>query len=109
MRQFERKGDHWKTELERLDRELVSAAVPPLLRPQFLLVTFGDVVPQTWTDYDEEPPKRQQGTAEPITVGSRSARSPEPQRFSRAVRSRSRRRSRSRDKGRRDRSKERRS
>lgn len=108
VRQLERKGDNWQAELDRLDRELVSAEIPPILRPQFLLVTFGDVVPQTWTDY-EEAPKKVQGTADPVMVGSRSERSPEPGRPPKLVRSRSRRRSRSRDKNRRDRSKDRRS
>merc|ERR1719460_1949023 len=64
-RQLERMGDKWKQELQRLDKELESAAVPPILRPQFLLVNFGDIVPQTWTDYDDAPPKKQQGTVEP--------------------------------------------
>lgn len=108
LRQLERNGSNWQAELDRLDRELVNAEIPPILRPQFLLVNFGDVVPQTWTDY-EEAPKKSQGTVDPVTVGSRSARSPEPTRPLKAPRSRSRRRSRSRDKSRRDRSKERRS
>merc|ERR1719343_1849335 len=89
MRQLERKGDGWQAELARLDKELTSAEIPPILRPQFLLVNFGDVVPQTWTDY-EDAPKKVQGTVDPVTVGSRSARSPEPTRALRSARSRSR-------------------
>jgi len=117
VRQLERKGSNWQAELNRLDQELVTAQIPPILRTQFLLVNFGDVVPQTWTDY-EDAPKKLQGTANPVTVGSRSTRSPVPTRSTRSpvptrasktVRSRSRRRSRSRDKSRKDRSKDRRS
>jgi hypothetical protein len=115
-RQLERMGDNWKQELQRLDKELESAGVPPILRPQFLLVNFGDIVPQTWTDYDDAPPKKQQGTVEPqgcrssmpqlLVSGQRQGQS---QASKPRSRSRSRKRSRSRDKGKKDRSRERRS
>lgn len=87
-RQLERKGDNWKVEMDRLDKELVDADIPPILRPQFLMVTFGDIVPQKWTDYDETPAKKQQGSLEGGSAGL-------PARGS--GRSRSRKRSRSRD------------
>mmetsp|Transcript_40959 Transcript_40959/g.73648 ORF Transcript_40959/g.73648 Transcript_40959/m.73648 type:complete len:269 (+) Transcript_40959:114-920(+) len=104
MRHLERKLDNWQEELDRLDKELKSAEIPILLRPQFLLVTFGDVVPQTWTDYDEEPRK---GSAPDGSYsyghGTRGNRSPSPAAApskSRRSRSRDRRRDRSRDRDR---------
>lgn len=112
VRQLERKGDNWQEELARLDAELVEAGIPPILRPQFLLVKFGDIVPQTWTDYDDAAPKRQEGGST-APLPERQQRPVRPDGIAAArqaranARSRSRRRSRSRDKGKKDRSRSR--
>lgn len=101
MRHLERKGENWQQELDRLDKELKSSEIPILLRPNFLLVTFGDVVPQTWTDYDEEPKKssaRDSGSHGHVIRENRSASPPTSR--SRHSRSRDRRRDRSRDRDR---------
>lgn len=121
VRQLERAGNNWQAELDRLDKELRDAGIPPILRPQFLLVTFGDVVPQTWTDYDE-PKVPEKGTKEPIKAREAPAPAHQPrpgglrerQLAAQAAqresnRSRSRRRSKSRDREKRGRSRDRRS